>query len=114
MHHKRVVQEKEKLVNDIKRLRRYVSHTHIIDTIIHHILNIHTYDAYIHLILIHSHMRSYEPAIEEIKRRHGVAMKEKMLIRLERDRIKTRVKSLEEQLAGMYHNNRHDYTEYTH
>ncbi|KAJ1435277.1 central pair associated wd-repeat protein [Ochromonadaceae sp. CCMP2298] len=68
MHHKRVVQEKEKLINDIKRLRQ--------------------------------HMRSYEPAIEEIKRRHGVAMKEKMLIRLERDRIKTRVKALEEQLSA--------------
>jgi len=66
MHHKRVVQEKEKLITDIKRLR--------------------------------NHMRSYEPAIEELKRRHEVAMKEKMLIRLERDRMKTRVKSLEEQL----------------
>ena len=54
MHHKRVVQEKNKLITDLKRLR--------------------------------NHLRSYEPAIEELKRRHEVAMKEKMLIRLERDR----------------------------
>ena len=69
MHHKRVVQEKNKLITDIKRLRK--------------------------------HMRSYEPAIDELKRRHETAMKEKMLIRLERDRLKTRVKALEEQVATM-------------
>eukprot|EP01037_Dinobryon_pediforme_P033290 gene33290-38657_t len=46
-------------------------------------------------------MRSYEPAIEELKRRHEVALKEKMLIRLERDRIKARVKALEDQVAAL-------------
>lgn len=69
MHHKRVVQEKNKLITDIKRSR--------------------------------NHMRSYEPAIEELKRRHETAMKEKMLIRLERDRLRTRVKTLEDQVANM-------------
>jgi WD40 repeat protein len=69
MHHKRVVQEKNKLIDDIKKLR--------------------------------NHMRSYEPAIEELKRRHEVALKEKMLIRLERDRIKARVKVLEDQVAAL-------------
>jgi WD40 repeat protein len=67
MHHKRVVQEKEKLITDIRRLR--------------------------------NHMRSYEPAIEELKFRHQAAIKEKMLIRLERDRLKTRVKALEDQIS---------------
>jgi WD40 repeat protein len=69
MHHKRVVQEKNKLIDDIRRLR--------------------------------NHMRSYEPAIEELKRRHEVAIKEKMLTRLERDRLKTRVKVLEEQVSTL-------------
>lgn len=69
MHHKRVVQEKNKLIDDIKKLR--------------------------------NHMRSYEPAIEELKRRHEVALKEKMLIRLERDRIKARVKVLEDQVTAL-------------
>jgi sperm-associated antigen 16 protein len=69
MHHKRVVQEKNKLITDLQRLR--------------------------------NHLRSYEPAIEELKRRHETAMKEKMLIRLERDRLKSRVKTLEDQLAAM-------------
>jgi sperm-associated antigen 16 protein len=68
MHHQRVIQEKNKLVDDIRRLR--------------------------------NHMRSYEPAIEELKRRHETAMKEKMLIRLERDRLKARVKALEEQVLA--------------
>lgn len=67
MHHKRVVQEKTKLIDDIKRLR--------------------------------NHMRSYEPAIEELKRRHKAAINEKMLKTLERDRLKTQVKALEEQVA---------------
>lgn len=69
MHHKRVVQEKNKLIDDIRRLR--------------------------------NHMRSYEPAIEELKKRHEAAMKEKMLIRLERDRLKARVKALEEQVTAL-------------
>jgi WD40 repeat protein len=69
MHHKRVVQEKNKLISDLKRLR--------------------------------NHLRSYEPAIEEQKRRYEVAMKEKMLIRLERDRLKARVKMLEEQVQQL-------------
>ena len=67
MHHKRVVQEKNKLIDDLKRLR--------------------------------NHLRSYEPTIEELKRRHEVAMKEKMLIRLERDRLKAKVTALEQQIA---------------
>jgi WD40 repeat protein len=69
MHHKRVVQEKNKLVSDLKRLR--------------------------------NHLRAYEPTIEEQKRRHDVAMKEKMLLRLERDRLKNRVKVLEDQVASL-------------
>lgn len=69
MHHQRVVQEKNKLIDDIRRLR--------------------------------NHMKSYEPAIEELKRRHEAAIKEKMLIRLERDRLKARVKALEEQVLQL-------------
>lgn len=45
MHHKRVVHEKNKLINDIKMLR--------------------------------NHLRSYEPLLEEQKRRHELLMKEK-------------------------------------
>jgi WD40 repeat protein len=69
MHHKRVVQEKNKLINDLKRLR--------------------------------NHLRSYEPTIEDLKRRHEAAMKEKMLLKLERDRLKARVKVLEEQVVTL-------------
>lgn len=69
MHHQRVVQEKNKLIDDIRRLR--------------------------------NHMRSYEPAIEELKKRHEAAIKEKMLVRLERDRLKARVKALEEQVLTL-------------
>jgi regulator of replication initiation timing len=64
MHHKRVAQEKNKLLNDIKRLR--------------------------------THLRSYEPMLQELKRKHEVAMKEKMLISLERDRLRLKVRNLEE------------------
>jgi len=67
MHHKRVVQEKNKLVDDLRRLR--------------------------------NHLRSYEPTIEELKKRHESAMKEKMMVKLERDRLKSRVKVLDEQVC---------------
>ena len=66
MHHKRVVQEKGKLMVDLKRLRK--------------------------------HYLSYEPTLHELQRKYEVAMKEKMLMRLERDRMKARVHTLEAQL----------------
>jgi regulator of replication initiation timing len=66
MHHKRVVHEKNKLVDDLKRLR--------------------------------NNLRSYEPVIEELKKRHESALKEKMLIRLERDRLSAKIKNMEEQI----------------
>ena len=69
MHHKRVGQEKNKLLNDVKRLR--------------------------------NHLRSYEPMIQELKRKHESAMKEKMLISLERDRLRLRVKSFEESIDSI-------------
>jgi WD40 repeat protein len=50
---------------------------------------------------LRDHLRSYEPVIEELKKRHEVALKEKMLIKLERDRLKTRVKALEDQIVTM-------------
>ncbi|KAH8044920.1 hypothetical protein JL722_14489 [Aureococcus anophagefferens] len=58
MHHRRVVQEKEKLTSDLQRLRK--------------------------------HYLSYEPTLKDLQRKYEVAMKEKMLTRLERDRIKAR------------------------
>jgi len=58
MHHRRVVQEKEKLVNDLTRLRK--------------------------------HYLSYEPTLNDLQRKYETAMKEKMLTRLERDRVKAR------------------------
>mmetsp|Transcript_10433 Transcript_10433/g.24305 ORF Transcript_10433/g.24305 Transcript_10433/m.24305 type:complete len:513 (+) Transcript_10433:393-1931(+) len=64
MHHKRVVQEKNKLTTDLKRLRK--------------------------------HYLSYEPTLTELQRKYEVAMKEKMLMRLERDRMRARVATLEQ------------------
>lgn len=69
MHHRRVVQEKNKLIDDLRRLK--------------------------------NHLKSYEPTIEELKRRYEVAMKEKMMTKLERDRLRARVKALEEQVAAL-------------
>jgi sperm-associated antigen 16 protein len=68
MHHKRVVQEKTKLLIDLKRLKR--------------------------------HYEAYEPTIEELKAKYESAMKEKMLMRLERDRAAAETKSLRAQLEA--------------
>jgi hypothetical protein len=69
MHHRRVVQEKEKLTSDLQRLRK--------------------------------HYLSYEPTLKDLQRKYEVAMKEKMLTRLERDRIKARVHTLEAQIKQL-------------
>ena len=63
MHHKRVGQEKNKLLTDLKRLRKHYS--------------------------------QYEPTIKELRYKYEVAMKEKMLMRLERDRIASKLEGLE-------------------
>jgi len=63
MHHKRVSQEKNKLINDIKRLRKHYS--------------------------------QYEPTIKELRHKYEVVMKEKMLVRLERDRLVAKMQALE-------------------
>lgn len=67
MHHRRVVQEKNKLIVDLKRLKR--------------------------------HYEQYEPTLTELRHKYEVAMKEKMLMRLERDRHSSKAESLQKQLT---------------
>jgi hypothetical protein len=45
------------------------------------------------------HYNLYEPTIEELRHKYEVAMKEKMMMKLERDRLLTKVDGLTEQLA---------------
>lgn len=66
MHHKRVVQEKNKLIGDIKRVKK--------------------------------HYTQYEPVIKELRSKYEVAIKEKMLVTLERDRLMARIDALEAEL----------------
>ena len=54
MHHRRITQEKDKLLNDIKRQSL--------------------------------HYKNYEPTLKELRKKYEIAMKEKMLSNLERDR----------------------------
>lgn len=68
MHHKRVMQEKNKLIVDIKRLKK--------------------------------HYETYEPTLAELREKYESAMKEKMLMRLERDRIVAKITGLEAQLKS--------------
>lgn len=63
MHHKRIAQEKNTLVNELKRVR--------------------------------AHYAQYEPTIKELRAKYEVLMKEKMLTRLERDRVLARLQEVE-------------------
>ncbi|XP_071789054.1 sperm-associated antigen 16 protein-like [Asterias amurensis] len=69
MHHKRVVQEKNRLIDDIKRLKK--------------------------------HYASYEPTLSQLKEKYEVAMKEKMLAKLERDRSVNQVSGLQATLRNL-------------
>ena len=60
MHHKRVAQEKNKLIADIKRLK--------------------------------DHYAKYEPTILELKKKYEAAMKEKMLMSIEKDKVAAKVR----------------------
>jgi len=66
MHHKRVVQEKNKLIKDLRRLRE--------------------------------HYRHFEPALEETKEKYERLMREKSMLKLDRDKLATKVAQLEQQL----------------
>jgi uncharacterized protein (DUF3084 family) len=59
MHHQRVAQEKNKLISDIKRLKKHYEH--------------------------------YEPTLKQLQHKYEVVMKEKMLMKLERDRLNGQV-----------------------
>ena len=69
IHHKRVVQEKNRLIDDIKRLKR--------------------------------HYAQFEPTLQQLKSKYEVAMKEKMLARLERDRAVGQVSGLQSTLKSV-------------
>jgi len=66
LNHKRVVQEKNRLITDLRRLR--------------------------------DHYSCYEPALRTLKTKYEMAMKEKMLSKLERDRIMGEVQGLKSAL----------------
>lgn len=70
LQHKRVVQEKNRLVEDIKRLKK--------------------------------HYGSYEPALKQLSYKYQVALKQKMLISLERDRACGQANSLEATLCNVH------------
>eukprot|EP00033_Pygsuia_biforma_P002286 GCRY01002531.1.p1 GENE.GCRY01002531.1~~GCRY01002531.1.p1 ORF type:complete len:611 (-),score=174.44 GCRY01002531.1:657-2489(-) len=63
MHHRRVVQEKNKLLKDLKQLK--------------------------------SHCEKYDPTIAQLKAKYETAMKEKMLVKLDRDKLASKNEMLE-------------------
>ncbi|XP_076835806.1 sperm-associated antigen 16 protein [Brachyhypopomus gauderio] len=63
LQHKRVIQEKNRLIEDIKRLKK--------------------------------HYASYEPALRQLNKKYQVALRQKMLIAIERDRISNQVHNLD-------------------
>merc|ERR1711937_224827 len=69
MHHKRVVQEKNKLIKDLRRLREHYKH--------------------------------FEPALEETKEKYERLMREKSMLKLDRDKLSTKVATLEQQVNTM-------------
>ncbi|XP_072518337.1 sperm-associated antigen 16 protein [Salminus brasiliensis] len=66
LQHKRVVQEKNRLVEDIKRLKR--------------------------------HYASYEPALKQLSEKYQTALRQKMLVSIERDRVYSQVHDLDSTL----------------
>eukprot|EP00474_Spongospora_subterranea_P005450 CRZ05908.1 hypothetical protein [Spongospora subterranea] len=69
LHHRRVVQEKNKLANDMKRLRKHYS--------------------------------SFEPTIKLLKDKYENIMKEKMMMKIERDRLLAQIETLKIQVNSL-------------
>jgi len=68
MHHRRVVQEKNVLIRDMKRLKQHYS--------------------------------TFEPALQAMRGKYEVAMKDKMIMRLEKDRVSSKVSTLQTQIKS--------------
>lgn len=66
MHHRRVVQEKNRLITDLKRMK--------------------------------DHYACFEPTLRQLKCKYELAMKEKMLTKLEKDRAVSQVQGLKSTL----------------
>ena len=49
---------------------------------------------------LRKHFSHYEPTIKELRHKYEVAMKEKMLMRLERDRMAAKVEALDNQVRA--------------
>lgn len=69
MHHKRVVQEKTKMIKDLRRLREHYKH--------------------------------FEPALEETKDKYDRLLREKSMLKLDRDKLATKLSGLEVTIAEM-------------
>jgi WD40 repeat protein len=69
MHHKRVVQEKAKLIADLKTLKKNYG--------------------------------EYEPALKQLQAKYEIAMKEKMMAKIERDKFNIKVSILEERVRSI-------------
>lgn len=50
---------------------------------------------------LRKYYEAYEPTIKELKERYEAVMKDKMLVKLERDRMKAKVDALERQLNSL-------------
>merc|ERR1712159_522012 len=68
-NHKRVVQEKNKLIKDLRRLR--------------------------------DHYRHFEPALQETKDKYERLMREKSMLKLDRDKLNTKLAQMEQQLNAL-------------
>jgi len=69
MHHKRVVQEKTKMIKDLRRLR--------------------------------DHYKHFEPALEETKDKYDRLLREKSMLKLDRDKLATKLTGLEVTIAEL-------------
>jgi len=54
---------------------------------------------------LQKHFDKYEPTLNELKKKYETAMKDKMLIRLDRDKLKAKVSALEEQIKILNNEN---------
>ncbi|GAA6086459.1 sperm-associated antigen 16 protein [Tachysurus ichikawai] len=68
LQHKRVVQEKNRLIEDIRRLKK--------------------------------HYESYGPALRQLNEKYQTALREKMLVSIERDRVSSQVQNLDSALCS--------------
>ena len=95
MHHRRVAQEKNKLITDLKRLQKVCASIKTQDRSF--VVRVYSTPSVVTImscdVTCLQHYSQYEPTIRQLRKKFDEVSKEKVLIIIQKDRLQAKVRS---------------------